>query len=74
MTLQLSNSLAIVQQWHAALNVGDAEKLSALVSTDVRIEGPRGATAGVVVMLQWLERANVRITPCGIFSSKTLLW
>ncbi len=73
MTAQLPNELKIVQHWHAALNEGNAEKLSALVSPGVRMEGPRGTTAGVAIMLQWVGRANVRMRLLRYFCQKDLI-
>ncbi len=55
--------IAIVQEWHTAINNGDKEKLSSLVDTDVMMGGPRGSTIGVHALHEWLDQASIRLTP-----------
>lgn len=57
----------VVNAWHDALNRGDVDALAALVTEDVEIGGPRGATRGVATMRDWVGRAGIRLDPLRSF-------
>ncbi len=63
MSKQSAQPLTIVEEWHTALNNNDVERLATLVHKDVKIGGPRGSTAGVDVLLEWVNRAKVHLNP-----------
>jgi len=54
---------AVVREWHAALNVGDVERLVALSTEDVEVGGPRGSSRGRDVLRQWFSRAGIQLLP-----------
>jgi len=61
-----------VEDWHEALNAGDAERLVKLSHPDVEMGGPRGRAAGEVargagVLREWVARANIRLEPRRVF-------
>jgi hypothetical protein len=64
----MASCLEIVDEWHTALNSGDADRLAALVDDDVEVGGPRGTAKGAQVVLEWFGRANVRFKPLRSFS------
>lgn len=53
----------MVRAWHDALNRGDIDAVAALVTEDIEVGGPRGATRGVAVMRDWAGRAGIRLDP-----------
>ncbi|MEQ9439404.1 MAG: nuclear transport factor 2 family protein [Cyclobacteriaceae bacterium] len=69
----IAQEVGLVQEWHQALNTGNPEKLAALVSTDVRMGGPRGSIKGVEALLQWIDRANITLTPKRYFKRDHLV-
>ena len=58
-----AQALRVVQDWHTALNNRNKDLLSTLVHKDVAVSGPKGVTAGVDILLEWVDRANVRLHP-----------
>lgn len=61
--------IRIVKLWHEALNYKHKIGLSELVTENVRIKGPKGETKGVNIMLEWVDRANITLTPERYFQS-----
>ncbi len=59
--------LSLVQEWHAALNSGDVDRLVAVVQPDVEMGGPRGVMAGAQALREWVARANIRLHPLAIY-------
>jgi ketosteroid isomerase-like protein len=57
----------VVEEWHEALNAGDAERLVALSHPDVRVGGPRGTGRGAGLLREWVARANIRLQPRRVF-------
>jgi hypothetical protein len=60
--------VSIIQQWHIALNTGNTQQLSSLVSEDLQIGGPKGVVTGVNQLLEWVERAKVHLIPKRYFA------
>lgn len=60
--------VAVVIQWHDALNAGDLDRLAALSSEDVEVAGPRGSGTGRQLLRAWFGRAGVRLEPRRIFA------
>ncbi|PSR54628.1 hypothetical protein AHMF7605_14485 [Adhaeribacter arboris] len=69
----VSREIAIVQEWHNALNTIDKEQLAALVKKDVQIRGPRGREKGVHLLLEWVDRAQVTLTPKRYFKKDSVV-
>jgi ketosteroid isomerase-like protein len=65
----MATHLQIVEEWHKTLQAKDKSGMAALVKEDVVIGGPRGETEGVDVMLEWIDRANIVLTPKKYFAS-----
>ena len=61
---ELSEALAVVEQWLDAVERRDAGRLEALTADDVEVAGPLGTTRRRDVLLPWLARAG--------FSARTL--
>lgn len=59
--------LETVRAWHEALNGGETERLLTLSHPEIEIGGPRGAGKGSVLLLAWVERANVTLQPLRYF-------
>lgn len=53
--------IALVRDWHEAVNSGDTDRLANLVSDDVEIGGPRGLAHGRDVLIDWVERTGIRM-------------
>ena len=52
-----------VEDWHEALNAGDADGLLALSHPDIEVGGPQGAGHGAQLLREWVDRANIRLEP-----------
>ncbi len=63
------NKLKIVEEWHKALNNKDKKRMCELVKENVKIGGPKGETEGVNIMLEWMDRALISLTPKRYFLS-----
>ena len=59
-------ALAVVEEWLAAVNGGDRQRLQQLSTEDVEIIGPRGSAYGRQVLAEWMDRAG--------FSAEALRW
>jgi len=57
----------VVEEWHEALNAGDAERLVALSHPDVEVGGPRGTGRGTGLLREWVARANIGLEPRRVF-------
>ena len=55
--------IALIEDWHAALNAGDADRVVALCGDDVAVVGPRGTATGAAVVRDWVGRAGIRLVP-----------
>jgi hypothetical protein len=55
------NPVATVQEWQAAVNAQDRERLLALSASTIEIVGPRGSGYGHQLLSDWLERAGLSI-------------
>jgi hypothetical protein len=55
------NPVATVQEWQAAVNAQDRERLLELSASDIEIVGPRGSGFGHQLLSDWLERAGLSI-------------
>jgi hypothetical protein len=51
-------SLAVVEDWLAAVNRRDPQRVAELSAEDVEIIGPRGSAHGRQVLAEWLSRAG----------------
>jgi len=58
----------VVQEWHAALNEGDADRLVALSTEDVEVGGPRGTGRGAALLRDWVARASIHLAPLQILT------
>jgi hypothetical protein len=59
-------SLAVVAEWLAAVNRGDAERAGQLSADELEIAGPRGSVRGRQALAAWMGRAG--------FSAQALRW
>jgi SnoaL-like domain len=59
-------SLGVVEEWLAAVNRGDGQRVTGLSAVDVEMVGPRGAAHGREVLAEWLARAG--------FTADVLRW
>ena len=57
----------VVEEWHEALNAGDAERLVELSHPDVEVGGPRGTGRGAGLLRKWVARANISLEPRRVF-------
>lgn len=60
--------VAVVQDWQAAANNKDGDRLVALSDPNIEIVGPRGSSHGSQVLAEWLERAGLTLTTLRIFA------
>ena len=63
MAQPLSDPTAVLAAWHDAVNAGDVDRVVALSSEDVAVQGPRGVARGPEVLRGWLHRSGIRLTP-----------
>jgi mannose-6-phosphate isomerase-like protein (cupin superfamily) len=56
-------SIAVVQDWHDAVNAGDLDRVTELVHDDVEIGGPRGTARGADRVRDWVTRTQILIEP-----------
>ena len=63
----MENHLETIQDWLAAVNAQDAERLVELSDSNIEIVGPRGSAYGHETLLQWLERAGLSLENQRIF-------
>jgi mannose-6-phosphate isomerase-like protein (cupin superfamily)/ketosteroid isomerase-like protein len=59
----IENAIAIVQNWHDALNSGDVDRLATLLADDVEFGGPRGSGHGAAMVVDWARRAGIHLEP-----------
>ena len=59
---------AVVADWLAAVNAGDAERLVARSHPEIRIVGPRGVAQGAAVLRDWLARAGAQFGTTSVFA------
>jgi hypothetical protein len=53
--------LAVIEEWHAAVNAGDGAAAGALCTDDVQVGGPRGIGHGRDLLVGWVGHAGVRL-------------
>jgi ketosteroid isomerase-like protein len=63
----MSSDVDVVTAWHDALNDGDADRLSSLVTEDVEVGGPRGSGRGADLLREWVDRADIQLIPARTF-------
>jgi hypothetical protein len=61
------NNINLVKKWHDNLNSGNHDQLIPLVTSNVKIGGPRGTGEGISLFLDWIERANIRLEALRFF-------
>ncbi len=66
-TKRLIAPIAGIYAWHDALNSGNTDRLVELVHEEVEVGGPRAAGRGVVLLREWVERAEIRLEPRRVF-------
>jgi hypothetical protein len=59
-------ALAVVEEWLAAVNSGNGQRLQELSAEDVEIIGPRGSARGRQVLADWMRWPG--------FSAEALRW
>ena len=59
--------VGVAKAWHEALNSSDIERLVALSHPDVEVGGPQGTGRGTKLLQEWVDRANIRLTPLRVF-------
>lgn len=57
------DAVAVVQQWHDAVNARDIEAAVALCREDVAVGGPQGSGQGLELMRRWLTRSGITLKP-----------
>lgn len=62
------NPIAVVLNWHRAVNSHDTAALLALSAVDIEIVGPRGAGYGHDLLRAWLTRAGATFVPRRVFA------
>jgi hypothetical protein len=68
-----SPEVETVLAWHAALNAGDIDRLVSLSSAGIEVGGPRGFSTGTSALREWVERAQVRLTPLRVFQRRSTI-
>jgi hypothetical protein len=66
--MQRDEAVAVVQAWQEAVNAQDHERLLALSHPEIEIVGPRGTAHGHQILLEWLDRAGLRLTTLRLFA------
>jgi len=59
--------VGIAAAWHEALNSSDMGRLMALSHPDIEVGGPQGTGRGTKLLQEWVDRANIRLTPLRVF-------
>jgi ketosteroid isomerase-like protein len=59
----MHDPIQLVTAWHVAVNAGDTDRLAGIVSDDVEIGGPRGTARGLDVLIDWVGRSRIQMTP-----------
>jgi hypothetical protein len=59
--------IAAIDDWHAALNAGDVDRLVGLSTVDVEVGGPRGSGRGADVLRDWVARAGITLEPRRVY-------
>lgn len=67
---QTKDNIQVVELWHEALNIKHKRGLAEIVKENVKMTGPKGDVEGVNIMLEWVDRANIMLTPKRYFQSK----
>jgi hypothetical protein len=67
MTPDAAVEVGIAAAWHEALNSRDIERLMTLSHPDIEVGGPQGAGRGIKLLQEWVDRANIRLTPLRVF-------
>ena len=55
--------IAVVADWHRALNAGEVDRLALLSSEDIEVGGPRGVGQGVALLRDWVARSGITLEP-----------
>src|SRR5579885_1950192 len=66
--MQEQDSLAVVNDWVAAANAQDAERLVELSDPNIEIVGPRGSGFGHQLLRDWLARAGLELETLRTFA------
>ena len=59
--------VGIAEDWHEALNSRDIKRLVTLSHPDIEVGGPHGTGRGTKLLQEWVDRANIRLTPLRVF-------
>jgi ketosteroid isomerase-like protein len=59
--------VGIAEDWHEALNSRDIKRLATLSHPDIEVGGPHGTGRGTKLLHEWVDRANIRLTPLRVF-------
>jgi hypothetical protein len=63
----MASEVVVVAAWHDALNAGETDRLSTLVSDDVEVGGPRGSGQGIDLIREWVDREGIHLEPLRVF-------
>jgi hypothetical protein len=58
---------AVLDEWHAALNAGDVDRLASLSTADIEVGGPRGSGRGADLLRDWVARAGITLEPRRVY-------
>ncbi|WP_017593100.1 hypothetical protein [Nocardiopsis potens] len=51
----------LVEEWHRAVNERDGDAARRVAAPDIEVGGPQGGARGVGVLLDWIDRAGIRL-------------
>lgn len=51
----------LVEEWHRAVNERDADAARRIAAPDIEVGGPKGGARGIGVLLDWIDRAGIRL-------------
>jgi hypothetical protein len=60
--------IAVLDEWHAALNASDVDRLASLSTSDIEVGGPRGSGRGADLLRDWVARAGITLEPRRVYA------
>lgn len=69
MEKETTENIRVVALWHEALNIKHKTGLAELATKNVKMAGPKGDVEGITRLLEWIDRANITLTPKRYFQS-----